>query len=67
MPTKEYLESLSKQYETLNKLILEAENSKDREKSIKLYYKARSDTEVLSNSLHESLENHEEKQKLNAA
>ena len=44
MPTSEYMASLAKQYETLNKLIEEAENSQSRGESIKLYYKAQQKT-----------------------
>ena len=67
MPTKNLMESLSRQYQTLNNLILEAEQSQDQEESIRLFYKAQIETDKLSNSLKRSLESENQNQKLNAA
>ncbi|PPR62304.1 MAG: hypothetical protein CFH08_01893 [Alphaproteobacteria bacterium MarineAlpha3_Bin7] len=55
MPTSEYMASLAKQYETLNKLIEEAENSNSRGESIKLYYKAQQKTANITEALEETL------------
>ena len=55
MPTSEYMASLAKQYETLNKLIEEAENSHSRGESIKLYYKAQLKTANITETLEETL------------
>ena len=55
MPTSEYMASLAKQYETLNKLIEEAENSHSRGESIKLYYKAQQKTANFPHTLEETL------------
>ena len=55
MPTSEYMASLAKQYETLNKLIEEAENSHSRGESIKLYYKAQQKTANIAETLEETL------------
>ena len=67
MPASDYLNSLAKQYETLNKLIEEAENTQNQEQSIKLYYKARSKTESLSKDLQETLDSEKQSPQRNAA
>ena len=67
MPTSEYMASLAKQYETLNKLIEEAENSHSRGESIKLYYKAQQKTSNITESLEETLNEETFKGKRDAA
>mgnify|MGYP001212677497 FL=1 len=67
MPTSEYMASLAKQYETLNKLIEEAENSQSRGESIKLYYKAQQKTANITENLEETLNEETSKGKRDAA
>ena len=67
MPTSEYMASLAKQYETLNKLIEEAENSQSRGESIKLYYKAHQKTANITENLEETLNEETSKGKRDAA
>ena len=67
MPTSEYMASLAKQYETLNKLIEEAENSHNRGESIKLYYKAQQKTANITENLEETLNEETSKGKRDAA
>mgnify|MGYP001477957921 FL=1 len=67
MPTSEYMASLAKQYETLNKLIEEAENSQSRGESIKLYYKAQQKTANITENLEETLYEETSKGKRDAA
>ena len=67
MPTSEYMASLAKQYETLNKLIEEAENSHSRGESIKLYYKAQQKTANITENLEETLNEETSKGKRDAA